>query len=176
MILSDNKIIIVKLIMIHTIYILLGANLGDPISQLDQANQLLNSKVGKIIATSSIYESEAWGVEDQPVFYNQVLCIETLLQPTACLHICQEIELQLGRIREKKWGARIIDIDILYFNNDIIDTETLQVPHPYIHLRNFTLVPLVEIAPDYMHAKFNKTNAQLLLDTADNLNVKKIDN
>jgi len=145
-----------------TVYILLGANLGEPLKQIDQAIALLHTKVGNIIANSSVYQSEAWGVEDQPVFYNQVICIETLLEPLECLRTCQEIELLLGRTRDKKWGARVIDIDILYFNHETIDVETLQIPHPFIQMRNFTLIPLVEIAPDYIHPLFNKTNTQLL--------------
>lgn len=159
--------------MMNTIYILLGANLGNPIKQMDCADKLLNKKLGKVIARSSYYESEAWGVEDQPIFYNKILCIETHYSPLESLHICQEIELELGRIRSEKWGARIIDIDILYYNNDIISSETLSIPHPYIHLRNFTLLPLTELAPNYVHPEFNKTNMELLLDSEDKLFVKK---
>jgi len=83
--------------------------------------------------------------------------------------------LSLGRTRKKKWDARIIDIDILYYNDEVIDVATLQVPHPFIQMRNFTLIPLVEIAPDYKHPIFNKTNTQLLNETEDKLQVKKIE-
>ena len=159
--------------MLNTIYILLGANLNSPLKQLESACNLLNEKLGKIISLSSIYESEAWGIEDQPIFFNQVITLETHHNAYDSLLICQEIENNLGRIREKKWGARVIDIDILYYNNEIIDTETLQIPHPYLHLRNFTLIPLVEIAPDYIHPLFHSTNKQLMLDSKDNLKVIK---
>ncbi len=163
-----------KLSMTSTIYILLGANLGDPISQIEKAKDLLKEKIGNIIAESSIYESEAWGVEDQPIFYNQVICFETNYEPLYCLKLCQEIELHLGRIRSLKWGARLIDIDILYYNEDIIDEKDLKIPHPYIQFRNFTLIPLVEIAPDYMHPILNVTNKQLLTNSEDKLTVKLI--
>ncbi len=160
--------------MMNTIYILLGANLGDPLKQMRSAYHLLNKKLGKVIVSSSNYESAAWGIEDQPIYYNQVLCIETQYTAIESLSICQEIEHELGRVRKEKWGARIIDIDILYYNNAIISTANLTVPHPYIHLRNFTLLPLIEIAPDYIHPNFNKTNKQLSIDSVDKLFVKKI--
>lgn len=158
----------------NTVYILLGANLGDPIFQIKQSVDLLEEKIGNLIAISSLYESEAWGVEDQPIFYNQVLIIETVLSAENCLSTCQEIEWQLGRIRDSKWGARVIDIDLLYFNNAIIDTISLKIPHPYIHHRNFTLIPLTEVAPDFIHPKLNKTNVQLLSESLDSLKVLKI--
>lgn len=160
--------------MANTVYILLGANLGNPKEQIESAYNLLSTKIGKVIAVSSLYKSEAWGIEDQPIFYNQVLCFETILNPTNCLLICQQIELELGRVREKKWGARVIDIDILYYNNEIIKTEKLIIPHPFIHLRNFTLIPLNEVAPDYIHPVLNKTNNQLLSNSEDKLQVQKI--
>lgn len=162
--------------MINSIYILLGANLGSPIDQINEAKDFLIKKIGKLTAVSSIYESEAWGIEDQPIFYNQVIALETIHNPKECLEICQQIETQLGRVREVKWGARIIDIDILYYNSNIIDTKDLKIPHPYIQFRNFTLYPLTEIAPNYKHPELNKTNSQLLIESEDKLLVKKINN
>lgn len=158
----------------NLVYILLGANLGNPIQQLNQAVNDLSHQVGKIVLKSSIYESEAWGVEDQPLFYNQVLAIETSLAAIDVLRTALQIENQLGRIRTQHWGARIIDIDILYFNQEIIQLDQLTIPHPYIQERNFTLIPLVEIAPDYIHPILKKTNTQLAQETKDNLNVNKI--
>ncbi len=160
----------------NTVYILLGANLGEPISQIKLSIQLIKDKIGNLIANSSLYKSEAWGLEDQPKFYNQVLIIETVLHAEDCLRICQEIELALGRIREVKWGTRVIDIDLLYFNDLIIDSPSLTIPHPYIHERNFTLIPLVEVAPDFIHPKLNKSNVQLLSESKDSLLVQKIKN
>lgn len=158
----------------NTIYILLGANLGNPEEQLLKARHLLNERLGPILKASSLYESEAWGVEDQPVFLNQVLLVSTDKEAQQCLIICQDIENELGRIRKEKWGARIIDIDILYFNSEVINNYNLIVPHPYIQERKFTLEPLCEIAESYKHPKLNLTNKELLLNCSDNLNVKKI--
>lgn len=159
---------------VNEIYILLGANLRDPITQLEQARELLKQKLGNLVKESSIYQSEAWGVEDQPVFLNQVLLIETDKSADESLLICQNIENELGRIRKEKWGARLIDIDILYFNSEIIDKPLLKIPHPYIQDRKFTLQPLCEIANSYKHPKLNLTNEQLLLICKDNLEVVKI--
>lgn len=159
---------------VNEIYILLGANLRDPITQLEQARELLKQKLGNLVKESSIYQSEAWGVEDQPVFLNQVLLIETDKSADESLLICQNIENELGRVRKEKWGARLIDIDILYFNSEIIDKPLLKIPHPYIQDRKFTLQPLCEIANSYKHPKLNLTNEQLLLICKDNLEVVKI--
>ncbi|HLS36722.1 MAG TPA: 2-amino-4-hydroxy-6-hydroxymethyldihydropteridine diphosphokinase, partial [Sphingobacterium bovisgrunnientis] len=136
---------------VNEIYILLGANLGDPITQLGKARELLKQKLGNLVKASSVYQSEAWGVEDQPIFLNQVLLIETDKSADESLLICQNIENELGRIRKEKWGARLIDIDILYFNSEIIDKPLLKIPHPYIQARKFTLQPLCEIANSYKH-------------------------
>ncbi|WP_160068869.1 2-amino-4-hydroxy-6-hydroxymethyldihydropteridine diphosphokinase [Sphingobacterium bovisgrunnientis] len=159
---------------VNEIYILLGANLGDPITQLGKARELLKQKLGNLVKASSVYQSEAWGVEDQPIFLNQVLLIETDKSADESLLICQNIENELGRIRKEKWGARLIDIDILYFNSEIIDKPLLKIPHPYIQDRKFTLQPLCEIANSYKHPKLNLTNEQLLLICKDNLEVVKI--
>jgi 2-amino-4-hydroxy-6-hydroxymethyldihydropteridine diphosphokinase len=158
----------------NEIYILLGGNLGDPKKKLQEARDLLNIRMGHILKESSIYQSEAWGIEDQPLFLNQVLVYQTSKNAEECLNICQEIENDLGRIRKEKWGARMIDIDILYFNSEIINTPSLKIPHPYIQDRRFTLQPLCEIANSYNHPKFNLTNKQLLLICKDNLEVLKI--
>lgn len=158
----------------NRIYILLGANLGKPLDQLSHALLLLQERMGHLISVSSIYESEAWGVEDQPMFYNQALVIDTKRDKQQCLTICQQIENELGRIRVTKWGARIIDIDILYFNNEVYESETLVIPHPLVQLRNFVLVPLVEIAGEYIHPKFLRSNSELLSDSKDKLIVSKL--
>jgi 2-amino-4-hydroxy-6-hydroxymethyldihydropteridine diphosphokinase len=110
-------------------------------------------------------------VEDQPIFLNQVIAVETKLSAQRVLQDILKIELVLGRIRGQRWGSRVIDIDILYYNNDIIHSEDLQVPHPYIQERNFTLIPLAEIAADYIHPIFKKTNKELLDESKDPLKV-----
>ncbi|WP_293932097.1 2-amino-4-hydroxy-6-hydroxymethyldihydropteridine diphosphokinase [Sphingobacterium sp. UBA6645] len=155
----------------NIVYLLTGANIGNPRQQLNDAKIEIAERVGKIIKESSIYESEAWGVEDQPIFLNQVLEIITPHSASKVLQTIQQIELVLGRIRTQRWGSRTIDIDILYYNTDIIHEPDLQVPHPYIQERNFTLIPLTEIAPNFEHPIFKKTNQQLLMDSKDPLNV-----
>ncbi|MCT1524461.1 2-amino-4-hydroxy-6-hydroxymethyldihydropteridine diphosphokinase [Sphingobacterium hotanense] len=155
----------------NIVYLLTGANIGNPRQQLNDAKIEIAERVGKIIKESSIYESEAWGVEDQPIFLNQVLEVITPHSASKVLQTIQQIELVLGRIRTQRWGSRTIDIDILYYNTDIIHEPDLQVPHPYIQERNFTLIPLTEIAPNFEHPIFKKTNQQLLMDSKDPLNV-----
>ena len=143
--------------------------------QLQDARAHIDHDIGRIIVQSSIYETEAWGIEDQPVFLNQVIFVETLLDASAVLACCQKIESKLGRVRQEKWGARLIDIDILYFNDERIETPHMVIPHPYIHLRKFTLIPLCEIAEDYIHPLLHLSNKELLVaaSTEDPLSVKK---
>jgi len=125
----------------------LGSNLGDRGHYLEEAVSALRSPVLKVEATSRIYETEPWGVSDQPLYWNQVIEVETLLEPLALLHVCQEIELRLGRERKAHWGPRTIDIDLLIYDNRFSDSEELMLPHPYLEERAFVLVPLREIAP-----------------------------
>lgn len=162
------------LCLMNAVYILLGANLNNPLQQLARARTLLGQRLGKEVCASSIYESEAWGIEDQPIFFNQVLLLESLYNAAHTLGICLQVENELGRIRTKKWGARVIDIDMLYFNKDVVNKEDLIIPHPFIAQRRFTLEPLVEIAADFIHPLLNKSNAQLLRETTDSLQVRKI--
>ncbi|MGJ1203276.1 2-amino-4-hydroxy-6-hydroxymethyldihydropteridine diphosphokinase [Sphingobacterium lactis] len=156
----------------NTAYLLLGANIGNPVQQLQDARAEITDRIGPITQASSLYESEAWGVEDQPIFLNQVIQVETEHTVQRVLQDIMKIEILLGRIRGQRWGSRIIDIDILYFNSEIVHEEDLQVPHPYIQERNFTLIPLVEIAADYIHPIFKKSNTELLRESTDPLNVK----
>lgn len=158
----------------HQVYLLLGANLGEPHKQLESAREEIAVRMGAIERISRIYRSQAWGVEDQPEFLNQVLYLKTQLSPRKVLQEIHKIETVLGRIRGRHWGARVIDIDILYFNQEIVHLTDLQIPHPYIQERNFTLIPLCEIAPDYLHPIFKKTNRELLEESQDSLNVKPL--
>ena len=148
--------------MTATVYLLLGANLGDRAATLQRALEAMLVEVGPILRQSSIYETAAWGITDQPSFLNQVLSVLTVLPPDEILVRINAIEQRLGRVRHEKWGSRVIDIDILYVDNQIIQTESLTVPHLFLHERRFTLVPLVEIAPDYVHPLLQKTNQELL--------------
>ncbi|MDR3543181.1 MAG: 2-amino-4-hydroxy-6-hydroxymethyldihydropteridine diphosphokinase [Desulfosporosinus sp.] len=125
----------------------LGSNLGDRAYYLKEAVLALASSTLEIVATSRIYETEPWGVMNQPLYWNQVIEIDTILEPLDLLHVCQEIELRLGRERKEHWGPRTIDIDLLLYNNRVVKSEELMLPHPYLEDRAFVLVPLREIAP-----------------------------
>lgn len=149
------------------IYLLLGANLGDRVATLRRAVDLIAERVGPTFSQSNLYETAPWGLTDQPTYLNQVVCVETDLEPEKVLSQTQTIEQELGRVRSKKWGARIIDIDVLYYDQRILQTATLTIPHPYLHLRRFTLVPLVEIAPDFVHPVLEKTTLELLTECPD---------
>jgi 2-amino-4-hydroxy-6-hydroxymethyldihydropteridine diphosphokinase len=148
-------------------YLLLGANLNDRVATLRRTVELIGERVGIVVQQSSLYETAPWGVVDQPAYVNQVLAVETMLAPEAVLAQTQGIEQELGRVRREKWGARVIDIDILYYDQRVLNTETLTVPHPYLHQRRFTLVPLAEIAPDFLHPVLLKTTTELLATCAD---------
>lgn len=130
------------------VYLGLGSNLGDSANYLREAISALARANIKIQAISHIYETEPWGVMDQPLYWNQVLEIETTLEPLDLLHTCQEIELQLGRERKVHWGSRTIDIDLLIYDNIVSETEELTLPHPLLEEREFVLAPLREIAPN----------------------------
>lgn len=155
-------------------HLLLGTNIGDKKRNLLQARELIIARIGKITKPSAIYQTSAWGKEDQDDFLNQVLAVETELSPERLLAMCLEIEKELGRVRYEHWGERLIDIDILYYADQVIASQRLTVPHPEIQNRKFTLVPLVEIAPDYIHPKMNQTNKDLLELCTDPLEVVKI--
>ncbi len=159
--------------MIHKTFLLLGSNLGDRAKVLAQAQQEISLIIGTVINNSSIYETLAWGVEEQPAFLNQVLLVETKLNPQNLLKAINGIENDLGRVRYKKWGERLIDIDILYFDNEIVNDANLTIPHPEIINRRFTLVPLVEMASDFVHPSLGKTQTELLAECGDKLEVKK---
>ncbi|WP_338873304.1 2-amino-4-hydroxy-6-hydroxymethyldihydropteridine diphosphokinase [Spirosoma sp. SC4-14] len=143
-------------------FLLLGANLGNRIQTLQRAVGLIAERVGSVTQQSSWYETAPWGVTDQPAYVNQVIAVETDLKPDALLEQTQAIEQQLGRVRFEKWGARLIDIDILYYDQEIVLTKSLTIPHPYLHQRRFTLVPLAEIAPNFEHPVLQKTSRELL--------------
>lgn len=155
-------------------YLILGSNLGDPLSSLQTALEKIKTEVGEVVRSSSVYVSEPWGIKDQPAFYNQVVEIETEFSAYSTLKKLLAIETSMGRIRGEKWGERIIDIDILYFDDQVINTDNLIIPHPGIPGRRFVLFPLCELIPDQIHPVLNVSNADLLQITSDTLCVQKI--
>lgn len=155
------------------VYLLLGANLGDREQQMQAAREGIIASIGLIVKASELYETTSWGAEEeQPDYLNQVLLVETAQAPLQVLKEINAIEARLGRVREKKWDARIIDIDILFYDYQIVDLPQLQIPHPYFQERNFALIPMTEIAPDFIHPILGKPVSELLNDTADPLSVK----
>jgi len=137
-------------------YLLLGSNKGNRLAFINQATDDICKRAGNIITHSMIYETEPWGFSDNTNFLNQVLIIETDLKPQQLLAELFDIELKMGRVKTKHFTSRIIDIDILFYDNLIIKSEALTIPHPQLHKRMFTLIPLSEIAPNFIHPVLNK--------------------
>jgi len=156
------------------VYLLLGSNLGDRQRFLNEAARLLKERAGTILKRSSIYETEPWGFTNKDNFLNQVLLVETSLNPYGLLKIIKAIETKIGRIKKnQQYITRCIDIDILFYNDEIYFSDDLVIPHPRLHDRMFTLVPLNEIAPDYFHPIAKKTIRKLVNLCTDKLMVKK---
>ena len=151
----------------ETVYLLLGSNLGDRLQVIDAAKDLIKHQIGEIASSSSVYETAPWGVVEQPAFLNQIIIVKTGKAPEEVLRIILDIEHELGRVRYERWGARVIDIDILYFDDLILDTARLTIPHPRLHERRFTLAPLAEIAPNFIHPVLNKSSEQLMAECTD---------
>lgn len=158
----------------HTAYLLIGGNMGNRIASLREAVRLVTANVGELVQQSSLYETDAWGKEDQPSFLNQVLEIRTGLDAGALMTSLLSIENQMGRVRQEKNGSRIIDLDILLFDDERHDSEHIRIPHPGLPYRRFVLVPLVEIAAEKVDPISGKSMEQLLRECKDNLQVKKV--
>ena len=154
-------------------YLLLGSNMGNSRQKLLQAQRHIEKQIGTITRCSALYTTAAWGKTDQPDFLNQVVVVETNLTASATMNTILSIEKKMGRIRAKKNDPRIIDIDILFFNKEIIKEETLIVPHPQIQNRRFVLIPLNELSANFIHPVLKKTIHHLLRVCTDKLAVKK---
>ncbi|MBN1898060.1 MAG: 2-amino-4-hydroxy-6-hydroxymethyldihydropteridine diphosphokinase [Spirochaetes bacterium] len=146
----------------HTVYLSLGSNIGDREKNIINALRLLKIKGIPITKMSSLYESEPVGIEDQPWFYNMVIKISSSLQPDKILKIVKDIEAEIGRMWTTKWGPRVIDIDILFYEDQIVNMENLVIPHKEFHNRDFVLVPMVEIEPDFIHPVLKKSIEDIL--------------
>ena len=154
-------------------YLLIGGNLGDRLANLKNTTKEIELHCGKILSSSAIYETAAWGFTEQPPFFNQALQVETALSATELMQQLLTIELSLGRERLLPLGPRSIDIDIIYFNSEIIQSEIVTIPHPRMEQRNFVLIPLNEIAPNYIHPVLNLPTSTLLKQCKDESHVYK---
>lgn len=146
-------------------YILFGSNQGDKEAILEQACTLINNRCGMLVERSSAYTTEPWGFEAEEWFLNELLVVETELEPDVLMDTLLEIEKELGRVRhpgQKGYSSRMVDLDILYYGDRIVNTEKVTIPHPLLHQRKFALMPLCEIIPDFLHPVFNVSQTQLL--------------
>lgn len=157
----------------NVVYLLLGSNLDDRSALLEQARKEISGKIGRINRKSSIYESEPWGFSANQAFLNQVITVETEFAPTVVLEKILEIESALGRQRDinMRYASRLIDIDILFYNDEIIAEENLVIPHPGIPERMFTLVPLSEIDGSFIHPGSCKSIGEMIIECPDRLSV-----
>ena len=156
-------------------YISLGSNKGNREDYLQRSISLLNEKAGKVISLSSVYETEPWKMNDASTFLNQVVSLETELFAEKLMDTLLQIEKMLGRIRtQEKYEPRTIDLDIIFYASEIINSKKVTVPHPYLHERRFVLEPLSEIAPELVHPILNKSILKLLEECKDTLGVAKM--
>lgn len=147
--------------MTHTAYIALGTNLGERLSNLRVALQSMLPEI-TVLAESHVYETPPWGYEDQPAFLNMVVKAETDLEPESLLEHLKQLEARLGRAQSFRWGPRLIDLDILFYNDLVIDTPPLIIPHPHLHERAFVMVPLADVAPNLRHPLLQQNTFELL--------------
>ncbi len=158
------------------VFLSLGGNLGNTQEIFERTYPMIENKVGPILKKSSLYQTAAWGLTDQADFLNQVVLLESSLAPHQILMEIQAIEKTLGRERLIAWGPRTLDLDILFIDQEVIQAIDLQVPHPHIQDRKFILIPLHEIAADWIHPVFKKSAKELLIETKDTSAVEIIPN
>ena len=156
----------------NKVFLQLGSNMGGREEYLQNAYKLLAEEIGTIQKESKIYESVPWGAENQNDFLNQVLEIKSEFSAEEVLEKVLQIEDKIGRIRNEKWGERIIDIDILFYNDLIVEKEGICIPHIHLQSRKFVLIPLHEITPNFVHPKYNKTIGKLLSECKDTESVE----
>ncbi len=161
-----------KKLEIENIFLGLGSNQGDRELNLKNSIKLLNSKAGKVLNSSRIYESEPWGVKNQNYFLNQVIEIETHIDPIDLLNICKNIEYDMGRNPEIRWGKRVIDIDILYYQSRVINQKKLIIPHKLMQERKFVMIPLNDLNENHLHPILKITNKEILNNCIDSCKVK----
>ncbi len=173
------------LCLMNIAYLSLGSNIGDREANLLKSIALLQKEAGEIIAISSLYETEPWNMDDSSSFINQVIEVQTKLSADKLMDILLETETKMGRVRpqtpkgalnktDTKYESRVIDIDILFYNDAIISSDKLTIPHPLLHQRRFVLEPLAEINPNLIHPLLNKAISALLLECKDSYMVAKI--
>ena len=150
----------------------LGSNKGNRRLYIASAIDKLNSQLGKVVIKASMYETAAWGKTDQDSFLNTAVLVHTIYSPLMCFKIIKQVEQQIGRKFIEHWGPREIDLDILLYDDLVMQTEVLTIPHTEMHNRNFVLVPGAEIAPNWVHPKKNKTLKQLVPLSKDELTVQ----
>lgn len=157
------------------VYLGLGSNVGDRAENLRSAARLIEKNVGKIARKSHFYETQPWGKTDQDPFYNQVIMVNTTLEPRDVLEKLSRIERELGRERKEKWGPRVIDLDILFYGKWVVRDKGLEIPHPEIQNRAFVLVPMMEIAGDFEHPVLHTAIDELYMDCKDESVVVDLD-
>lgn len=159
----------------NQVFLLIGGNLNDRFALIEISKKKITEKIGPIVKSSSIYETAPWGFNSNQNFLNQVILVSTRLAADELLKKCMEIETDLGRVRQSdNYTSRTMDIDIIFYNKEIVRTKNLVIPHERLHLRRFTLEPLVEIAPDFIHPIINKSLSLLLKGCKDNSEVIKL--
>jgi 2-amino-4-hydroxy-6-hydroxymethyldihydropteridine diphosphokinase len=158
----------------NNVMLMLGSNVGDSKAIITDALDTIEQEIGQVKSISSVYKTAPWGFSEQNDFLNQAVLVHTPMHAPGIMDTLLSIEKKAGRIRAEKNAARTLDIDILFFNNDIIETQILTIPHPRLHERNFVLKPLLEIIPDFVHPVLKKTIRELCLICSDTLTVHKL--